>query len=161
MRIRNPRTKGKEVGPASARWGVIQELRRRGQARNIEIARALNMTPGAVGYILYQLRLRGHVRRVKTGVYEFVRMPDDLYFWEHEQHLTKLRPVPGGTMSEKILSLMRQSPNHVLSFRAIWKLSGLQRQVAGAVLSELTKRCELERVRRGLYRLVEQKKQAG
>ncbi len=139
--------------PASARWQVITELRQRGRARNIDIARTLGMTPGAVGYILYQLRLRGYVRRIKTGLYEFGRMPDDLYFWEHEQHLINLRPPESGTMPEKIVGLMKQAPDHVMSFRALWKLSGLPRQVTGAVLSDLVRRGDIKRIRRGLYRL--------
>lgn len=140
-------------GPSSTRWAVLQELRQRGTARNIEIARALELSPGAVGYVIHQLRQRGHVKRLRTGVHKFVRMPDDLYYWEHEQHLHDIEPVEDGSQPEKILSLFEQTPDGVMSFRAVWKLSGLQRQVAGAVLSELVRRGELERVRRGLYRL--------
>jgi hypothetical protein len=133
---------------------VIQELRRRGRARNIEIARQLDLRPSTVGYILYQLRIKGCAKRIQTGLYEFVALPEDLHYWD--DGLDGRQPMPStddGTMPEKIVKLLASAPKGALSFRAIWKLSGLSRNVTGAVLSDLVKRGVIERVLRGLYAL--------
>ena len=62
----------------TARWAVVQELKRRGTARNRDLSRDLNLKPSTVGYILYQLRITGCANRIDTGVYEFVRVPENL-----------------------------------------------------------------------------------
>lgn len=138
----------------TARWRVVHELKSRGTARNIDLARALDLRPSTVGYVLYQLRIAGCAKRLGTGLYQFVRMPENLHFWD--DGLAEQAPEPSGdTMPEQILHLLRQAPKGALSFRAIWKLSGLPRNVTGAVLSDLVKRGLVDRVRRGLYRPAE------
>jgi hypothetical protein len=131
-------------------------LKQRGIARNVEIARALDLRPSTVGYVLYQLRVSGCARRLRTGVYEFVRMPENLHFWDDGVDTAAAAPTPAGeTMPEQILSLLRDAPRGALTFRAIWKLSGLPRNVTGAVLSDLVKRGLARRIRRGLYKIAE------
>jgi len=139
----------------TARWMVVQELKRRGTARNIELARALDLRPSTVGYILYQLRVAGCAKRLGTGLYEFLRMPGNLHFWDDGIRQDAIPVAEGATMPDKILSLLNDAPRGALSFRALWKLSGLPRNVTGAVLSDLVKRGSVERVRRGLYKAAE------
>lgn len=135
----------------TARWAVVQELKRLGTARNIEIARTLNLRPSAVGYVLHQLRVTGCAKRIKTGHYEFTQMPENLHHWNDGIDSSNVPTVVGQTMPERILSLVSQAPKGALSFNAIQKFTGLPRNVAGAVLSDLVKRGQLTRVRRGLY----------
>lgn len=142
-----------QAGLSARRWAILQELRDRGSARSREIAAALGLTPATVGYVMHQLCRQGCIDRISTGFYEFVRIPDGLHFWAHEQHLADIRPAEGCSLPEKVLSLFRQSPEGMLSFRAVWQLSGLGRRVVGAVLSGLVSRERLRRVRRGLYQL--------
>ena len=139
----------------TARLAVVNELRRRGAARNKEIAEALGLKPGTVGYILYRLRIEGHARRVKMGHYEFLSVPESLKVWEQvpQAGAVELKAAPGGTMPQRILSLLDGAPGKTLGFRAIWKLTGLKRQIVGAVLSDLARRGLLERLHRGIYRL--------
>jgi len=146
-------TINEEAGLSARRWAILQELRRRGSARNREIAAALDLTPATVGYVLHQLYKRGCIDRVSMGFYKFVCVPDSLRFWADEQHLVEVRPAGDGSLTQKVLSLFQQSPDGTLSFRAVWHLSGLERRVAGAVLSDLVRREHLCRVRRGLYQL--------
>ena len=137
----------------SAKYAVVEELRNRGTAKSVEIARALDLKPSTVGYIMYQLRQSGAVQRIRTGVHRFVRIPDDLHYWDDGFDGDEL-PVPEGkTMPQRVLSLLAKAPRGALSFTAIWKLTGLERNVVGAVLSDLSKRGRVTRVRRGLYRL--------
>ena len=137
----------------SARWSVVQELKSRGTARNVEIARKLDLRPSTVGYILHQMRVTGCAKRIRTGVYKFVRMPKNLHYWDDGVKLTGQIPTPAGnTMPDKIRGLLQGAPKGALSFRAIWKLSKLPRNVTGAVLSDLVKRGLAARVRRGLYK---------
>ena len=136
----------------TARWAVVQELKRLGAARNIDIARTLNLRPSAVGYVLHQLRVSGCAKRIKTGHYEFTRMPENLHHWNDGIDPSNAPTIVGQTMPQRIMSLVSQAPNGALSFTAIQKLTGLQRNVAGAVLSDLVRRGQLVRVRRGLYR---------
>jgi len=139
----------------TARWLVVQELKRRGTARNIELARALDLRPSTVGYILYQLRVANCAKRLGTGLYEFLRMPGNLHFWDDGIRQGSIPVAEGATMPDKILSLLKDAPRGALSFWALWKLSGLPRNVTGAVLSDLVKRGSVERVRRGLYKVAE------
>ncbi len=144
----------------TARWQVVQELKKRGTARNIDIARELDLRPSTVGYILYQLRVSGCAKRIKTGVYEFVCIPENLHFWDDGVTEETVPAPEGSTMPEVLLNLLRNAPKGALSFRALWKLSGLPRNVTGAVLSDLVKRGMVERVRRGLYKPVKKRKAA-
>jgi|GEM_PF-2674006 len=146
-----------ELAPVkTARWAVIQELRKRGTARNREIARALDLKPSTVGYILYRLRIEGHARRVRMGLYEFISTPRTMQIWEELPQgdpESLRRAAEGDTMPRKILNLLAEAPGRTLSFRLLWKLTGLKRQVAGAVLSDLVKRGLVDRVHRGIYKL--------
>ncbi len=135
----------------TARWAVVQELKRLGTARNIDIARTLSLRPSAVGYVLHQLRVSGCAKRIKTGHYEFTRMPENLHHWNDGIDAANAPTITGQTMPEKIINLLSQAPNGALTFTAIQKLTGLPRNVAGAVLSDLVKRGQLVRIRRGLY----------
>lgn len=152
-KAKKTRGAGARTARKSARWAVVQELKRRRTARNVEIARALDLRPSTVGYILHQLRVTGCAKRIRTGVYNFVRMPKNLHFWDDGVRLDgRIRTPPGDTMPEKVLNLLKSAPRGALSFRAIWKLSKLPRNVTGAVLSDLVKRGLAKRVRRGLYK---------
>ncbi len=135
----------------TARWAVVQELKRLGTARNINIARTQNLSPSAVGYVLHQLRVTGCAKRIKTGLYEFIHMPDNLHHWDDGIDPAKAPQIEGDTMPRQIISLLRQAPKGALSFKAIQRFTGLARNVAGAVLSDLTRRGHIVRVRRGLY----------
>jgi predicted transcriptional regulator of viral defense system len=146
---------GSPTARKTARWAVVQELKRRKTARNVEIARALDLRPSTVGYILHQLRVTGCAKRIKTGVYTFVRMPKNLHFWDDGVKIDGRIPAPvGKTMPDKIINLLENAPRGALSFLAIWKLSRLERNVTGAVLSDLVNRGLVKRVRRGLYKPV-------
>lgn len=136
----------------TARWAVVQELKRLGTARNIDIARTLNLSPGAVGYVLHQLRVTGCAKRIKTGHYEFTCMPENLHYWDDGIDASNTPEIVGGTMPEKIINLVQQAPNGAISFTAIQKVLGLPRNITGAVLSDMVKHGQVVRVRRGLYR---------
>jgi len=138
----------------TARRAVIDELRQRGTARNAEIARTLGLKTSTVGSILHWLRAIGCVRRLKMGLYQFVRMPEYLSTWQQDLADLPLVPAPGATMPEKIINLLKDAPNQSLGFLALWKRSGLSRQATGAVLSKLLERGVLERPRRGRYHLL-------
>ena len=141
------------ISKKSARFAVIEQLKKMDVARGIEIAHELGLKPTTVGYVLYQLRLSGHAKRVKTGVYKFVRMPKDCHFWDDGIRPEKVPLLKGKTMPNQILNLLSEAPHGALSFRAIWKVTGYPRNVTGAVLSDLARRGLVERVRRGLYKL--------
>lgn len=141
------------ISKKTSRFAVIEQLEKLGTARGIEIARELRLKPTTVGYVLYQLRLSGQAKRVKTGVYKFVRKPKDCHYWDDGIHPEKVPLLKGSTMPDQILNLLSEAPHGALSFRAIWKVTGYPRNVAGAVLSDLARRGLVEKVRRGLYKL--------
>ncbi len=141
------------ISKKTARFAVIEQLEKMGMARGIEISRELGLKPTTVGYVLYQLRLSGHAKRVRTGVYKLVRKPKDCHFWDDGISQEKVPVLKGSTMPDQILNLLADAPNGALSFRAIWKVTGFPRNVTGAVLSDLSRRKLIKRVRRGLYKI--------
>jgi len=118
------------------------------------VARALGLKPSTVGSIMHWLRVIGCVRRLKMGVYQFVRVPDHIQAWEKELGPGATSPPVGKTMPEKIINLLKDAPDQTMSFLAMWKRSRLSRQATGAVLSKLVERGVVERLRRGRYRLI-------
>mgnify|MGYP001385359952 CR=1 FL=1 len=138
----------------TARGAVVEELRKHGTVRNADVAAALGLKSSTVGSIMHWLRLTGCARRLKMGVYQFVRLPEHIKAWEREVE-GNLSALPvGETMPEKIINLLRDAPDQTMSFLALWRRSRLTRQATGAVLSKLARRGVVERVRRGRYRLV-------